>query len=93
MALSFDELEHESAEYIPAREVMTTSAAVGTVTSTVYGLVGTVDAGETVDGATGMVNGTLHTLGVDDTVNTATGTAYGAVGTVGGIAGGVGGVL
>lgn len=85
MALSFDELEHESAEYIPAREVMTTSAAVGTVTSTVYGLVGTVDAGQTVNGATSLVDGTLGTVGVDGTVNQVTGTAYGAVGSLGGV--------
>jgi hypothetical protein len=34
MGLSFDELELESAEYVPAREVMTTTAAIGTVTGT-----------------------------------------------------------
>jgi hypothetical protein len=85
MALSFDELELESAEYIPAREVMTTASTVGTVTSTVHGLLGTVDAGETVGGATGLVNGTLGTAGLDDTVGQTTSIAYGAVGTVGGI--------
>jgi hypothetical protein len=85
MALSFDELEHESAEYIPAREVMTTASTVGTVTSTVHGLLGTVDAGETVSGATGLVNGTLGTVGLDDTVTHTTSIAYGAVGSLGGV--------
>jgi hypothetical protein len=85
MALSFDELELESAEYIPAREVMTTASTVGTVTSTVHGLLGTVDAGETVPGATSLANGTLSTVGLEDTVATTTSVAYGAVGMVGGV--------
>jgi hypothetical protein len=85
MALSFDELENESADYIPAREVMTTASTVGTVTSTVHGLLGTVDAGETVGGATSLVNGTLGTVGLDDTVGYGTSVAYGAVGSLGGV--------
>jgi hypothetical protein len=85
MALSFEELELESAEYIPAREVMTTASTVGTVTSTVHGLLGTVDANETVGGVTSLANGTLGTVGLDDTVSQTTSIAYGAVGTVGGV--------
>jgi hypothetical protein len=85
MALSFDELEGESADYVPAREVMTTGAAVGSVTSTVYGLVGTLEPGETVGGATALVDGTLATVGVHDTVDQVTGTVFGTVGTLGGV--------
>lgn len=85
MGLSFDELELESAEYVPAREVMTTTAALGTVTGTVNGLLGTVDAGETVSGVTSTAYGALGTVGADDTVAEVTTTAYGVLGTAGGL--------